>query len=124
MARRKEEVDIDGLLELDNKRRELLFDVEQKKAQQNVVSKQIPQFKKEGKDTTEIFAQMKELSDSIKADDEKVRELDEKIQTIMYTIPNILMRLFLTETPMRTMLKSESLWSRRSLILSQKLTGI
>ena len=89
LARRKEEVDIDGLLELDNKRRELLFDVEQKKAQQNVVSKQIPQFKKEGKDTTEIFAQMKELSDSIKADDEKVRELDEKIQTIMYTIPNI-----------------------------------
>ena len=70
LARRKEEVDIDGLLELDNKRRELLFDVEQKKAQQNVVSKQIPQFKKEGKDTTEIFAQMKELSDSIKADDE------------------------------------------------------
>lgn len=89
LARRKEEVDIDGLLELDNKRRELLFDVEQKKAQQNVVSKQIPQFKKEGKDTTEIFAQMKELSDSIKVDDEKVRELDEKIQTIMYTIPNI-----------------------------------
>ena len=89
LARRKEEVDIDGLLELDNKRRELLFDVEQKKAQQNVVSKQIPQFKKEGKDTTEIFAQMKELSDSIKADDENVRELDEKIQTIMYTIPNI-----------------------------------
>lgn len=89
LARRKEEVDIDGLLELDNKRRELLFDVEQKKAQQNVVSKQIPQFKKEGKDTTKIFAQMKELSDSIKADDEKVRELDEKIQTIMYTIPNI-----------------------------------
>ena len=32
---------------------------------------------------------MKELSDSIKVDDEKVRELDEKIQTIMYTIPNI-----------------------------------
>ena len=31
LARRKEEVDIDGLLELDNKRRELLFDVEQKK---------------------------------------------------------------------------------------------
>ena len=49
LARRKEEVDIDGLLELDNKRRELLFDVEQKKAQQNVVSKQIPQFKKRGK---------------------------------------------------------------------------
>lgn len=89
LSRRKEEVDIDGLLELDGQRRELLFDVEQKKAQQNAVSKEIPKLKKEGKDTTEIFAKMKELSDSIKADDEKVRELDEKIQTIMYTIPNI-----------------------------------
>lgn len=89
LSRRKEEVNIDGLLELDGQRRELLFDVEQKKAQQNAVSKEIPKLKKEGKDTTEIFAKMKELSDSIKADDEKVRELDEKIQTIMYTIPNI-----------------------------------
>ncbi|MCI5892062.1 MAG: serine--tRNA ligase [Clostridiales bacterium] len=89
LSRRKEEVDIDGLLELDGKRREILFDVEQKKAQQNAVSKEIPKLKKEGKDTTEIFAKMKELSDSIKADDEKVRELDEQIQNIMYTIPNI-----------------------------------
>ncbi len=89
LSRRKENVDIDGLLELDNERRGLLFEAEQKKAQQNAVSKQIPQFKKEGKDTTEIFAQMKELSDSIKEADEKVRELDEKIQSIMYTIPNI-----------------------------------
>lgn len=89
LSRRKEEVDIDGLLELDNKRRELLFDVEQKKARQNTVSKEIPKYKKEGKDTTEIFAEMKELSDSIKVADEKVRELDGQIQNIMYTIPNI-----------------------------------
>lgn len=89
LSRRKEEVDIDGLLKLDEQRREILFDVEQKKAQQNTVSKEIPKLKKEGKDTTEIFAKMKELSDSIKDSDEKIRELDEKIQNIMYTIPNI-----------------------------------
>lgn len=89
LSRRKEEVDIDGLLKLDEQRREILFDVEQKKAQQNTVSKEIPKLKKEGGDTTEIFAKMKELSDSIKASDEKIRELDEKIQNIMYTIPNI-----------------------------------
>ena len=89
LARRKEAVDIDGLLELDNKRRELVFDVEQKKAQQNTVSKEIPKYKKEGKDTTEIFKKMRELSDSITEDDEIIRDLDEKIQKIMYTIPNI-----------------------------------
>lgn len=89
LSRRKEEVDIDGLLELDKQRRELLYDAEQKKARQNTVSKQIPVYKKEGKDTSEIFAEMKKLSDDIKTDDEKIRELDAKIDGIMYTIPNI-----------------------------------
>ena len=89
LSRRKEVVDIDGLLELDTKRRELLFEVEQLKSKQNEVSKQIPVLKKEGKDVAPIFAEMKKLSDDIKVIDEKVRELDEQIQTIMYTIPNI-----------------------------------
>ena len=89
LKNRNSNINIDDLLELDNERRALLFNVEQKKAQQNSVSKQIPIYKKEGKDTTEIFAQMKELSESIKADDEKVREIDEKIKNIMLTIPNL-----------------------------------
>lgn len=90
LKRRKEKrVDIDGLLALDKERREILYEVEQMKNKQNAVSKQIPAFKKEGKDTTSIFAEMKELSDKIKKSDDKIRELDEKIQTIMYTIPNI-----------------------------------
>jgi len=89
LARRKEVVDIDGLLELDTKKRELLFSVEQLKNKQNEVSKQIPALKKEGKDVAPIFAQMKELSDEIKVMDEKVREIDEQILSIMYTIPNL-----------------------------------
>jgi len=90
LERRKEtRVDIDGLLALDKERREILYNVEQMKNKQNSVSKQIPVFKKEGKDTAEIFAEMKELSEEIKKSDEKVRELDEKIQAILYTIPNI-----------------------------------
>ncbi len=90
LERRKEtRVDIDGLLSLDKERRELLYEVEQMKNKQNAVSKQIPAFKKEGKDTSSIFAEMKALSDEIKKSDDKIRDLDEKIQTIMYTIPNI-----------------------------------
>ena len=89
LSRRKEVVDIDGLLELDSKRRELTYEVEQKKAQQNSVSKQIPALKKAGEDTTAIFEEMKNLSESIKETDEKIHDLDEKIQTIMYSIPNI-----------------------------------
>ena len=45
--------------------------------------------KKAGEDVTPIFAQMKELSEKIKQDDEKVKELDVLIDEIMYSIPNI-----------------------------------
>ena len=90
LKRRKDtKVDIDGLLALDKKRRELLFEVEQMKNKQNTISKQIPAMKKEGRDTAEVFAEMKVLSDDIKKLDDEVKDIDGKIETIMYTIPNI-----------------------------------
>ncbi|MBE7037588.1 MAG: serine--tRNA ligase [Ruminococcaceae bacterium] len=89
LSRRKEVVDIDALLELDTKRRELLFEVEKLKNEQNAESKKIPQLKKEGKDVSGIFEEMKNLSAKIKEFDDKVRELDENINKIMLTIPNI-----------------------------------
>ncbi|MBO5363998.1 MAG: serine--tRNA ligase, partial [Clostridia bacterium] len=89
LSRRKEEVDIEGLLALDKEHRELLFVSEQKKAEQNAVSKKIPMMKKNGEDTAAVFAEMKELSAAIKECDEKLRELDEKITAILYTIPNL-----------------------------------
>ncbi len=89
LARRKENVDIDAVLELDNKRRELVFEAEQLKKKQNEVSKQIPQLKKAGEDTTAIFAEMKELSEKVKELDAKTKEVDEALSQMMYTIPNI-----------------------------------
>ena len=41
LARRKEKVDIEGLLALDKEKREVMYEAEQKKAQQNAVSKKI-----------------------------------------------------------------------------------
>ena len=89
LKRRKEVVDIDGLLALDKEKRELLYQVEQKKADQNSVSKQIPALKKAGEDTAEIFTKMKALSAEIKACDDKINEIDEQMTQILYTIPNI-----------------------------------
>ena len=59
------------------------------KNKQNTISKQIPAMKKEGRDTAEVFAEMKVLSDDIKKLDDEVKDIDGKIETIMYTIPNI-----------------------------------
>ena len=89
LARRKEEVDIDGILALDASKRELLFEVEGLKSKQNEVSKKIPAMKKAGEDVAPVFAEMKELSDKIKEMDEKVREIDEELTAKMLTVPNL-----------------------------------
>ena len=57
---------IERIPELDEKRRSILSTVEQMKNKQNVDSKAIPTMKKEGKDTTALMAEMKQLSEEIK----------------------------------------------------------
>ena len=82
------DAEIDRLLALDVERRALIADTEQKKAEQNRISKQIPQFKKEGRDVAPIFAEMKTLSDTVKADTEKISAIDAEISAILLSIPN------------------------------------
>ena len=89
LKNRNNDLDITPAIELDLKRREILQEVETKKAKQNEISKQIPQMKKNGEDTAPIFADMKKLSEEIKTDDEKVREIDEQLRDYMLRIPNI-----------------------------------
>ncbi|MDP4179887.1 MAG: serine--tRNA ligase [Bacillota bacterium] len=89
LEKRKENFDIENFLKLDESRRELLLKVEQLKNKQNVDSKLIPQYKKEGKETSSLMEEMKVLSDEIKGLDLKVRDIDEEIERIMLTIPNI-----------------------------------
>ncbi len=90
MARRGEkDFDLDLVLELDDQRKELLQEVEKMKNEQNVASKEIPNLKKEGKDTTEIMAKLKDLSDEIKVLDEKVKEVEDKMEYNLMRIPNV-----------------------------------
>lgn len=89
LARRKETVDIDGVIAKDEKRRELLYEAEQLKAQQNEVSRKIPAMKKNGEDVTEILAKMREISDRVKALDEEIRQTEEELQRMLLSIPNL-----------------------------------
>ena len=81
--------EINEVLALDEQRRELIFDTEQRKAKQNEVSKLIPHYKKEGKPTDEIMAEMRELSEGIKADGAKLAEIEEKLDAVIKKIPNV-----------------------------------
>lgn len=89
LARRKEDVDIDGVIALDDKRRAILYEVEGLKAKQNEASKKIPAMKKAGEDVSPVFAEMKEISDKVKALDEDVKDIEGKIYEAMLRIPNI-----------------------------------
>ncbi len=81
--------EIEAILKLDADRRAIIGEVEVLKAEQNKTNKLIPQYKKEGKDTAAIFAEMKELGAKIKADDEKLKEVETQLTSFMLGLPNL-----------------------------------
>ena len=81
--------EIAKILELDATRRSIIAENEQMKAEQNRTNKLIPQYKKEGKDVAPIFAQMKELGAKTKANDVKLKEVEDAFNDLMYALPNL-----------------------------------
>ena len=81
--------EIARILELDTERRAMISQNEALKAEQNKVSKSVPQLKKEGKDVAPIFAQMKELSETIKNNDEKLKAVELEYSNLMLSLPNL-----------------------------------
>ncbi len=86
---REAEEDIKRILELDTLRRTMISENEAKKAEQNRQSKLIPAMKKEGRDTTEVFASMKALSDAIKANDAALQDVENEYTSLMLGLPNL-----------------------------------
>ncbi len=81
--------EIEKIIALDGERRAIIAETEAMKAEQNKTSKLIPQYKKEGKDVSSIFAQMKELSDRAKANDEKIKAVEAELENLMLCLPNL-----------------------------------
>ena len=80
---------VDEILDLDVKRRELIAQADQMKAQQNAESKKIPQVKKEGGDVSALMAAMKDLSAKIKEIDEKLSALENQQTDLLLGLPNM-----------------------------------
>jgi seryl-tRNA synthetase len=89
LSTRNEDFDLSKFKEIDEKRRQLLGEVEKLKAEQNVVSKQVPLMKKEGKDVAPVLEEMKKLSDKIKELTTEVSAVEKDLNNYMLTIPNI-----------------------------------
>ncbi len=88
LKKRGKETEIDHVMELDKRKRELLQTVEELKARRNKVSKDIPRMRKEGEDVSGVLKEMKQVSDQVKQYDDELREVDDQLNALMLTIPN------------------------------------
>ncbi|MFA9422632.1 MAG: serine--tRNA ligase [Sedimentibacter sp.] len=88
LKKRNSELSITEVLKLDKMRRDKLVETETMKAEQNMISKQVPFLKKEGKDVSEILQKMKSLSENIRVLDLGIKQLDVEIEEELLSIPN------------------------------------
>ena len=82
-------LDLTEFLELDKQRREITQQVEALKKERNTASQEIGKLKKAGQDAAEQMAAVRALGDKIAVDDKELKEIEEKIKSILLTIPNV-----------------------------------
>ena len=80
---------LDEVLELDQKKRDLLTGTEELKAKRNQGSAEVAQLKKSGGDVAALLAEMKRLSDQVTLNDSIISDVEEKLNTILMYLPNL-----------------------------------
>ena len=89
MRERGQEVNMGRFVALDARRRDIIQEVEGLRSERNAVSKQIGEKKKNKEDAAELIVHMGEVSTRIKELDDTLKQVDEELQSIVMTIPNI-----------------------------------
>ena len=79
---------LDDILKLDLHRRALVRQVEALKADRNHASEEVAHLKRQRADTTELLARLKDLSKTIKNQDQELREADRSLKERLLGIPN------------------------------------
>jgi len=86
LDRRGDTAPLDTILQLDEKRRQSLFQMENLRARRNQVSKEIGRTKEK---PPQLIAEMKQIGEQITALEEGINKLDEEIRELLLRIPNI-----------------------------------
>jgi len=89
LARRGAAEALDELLALDARRRELLPEVEGRRAQQNEASEQIAASKRAGEDAAELIERMQALSAEAKQLQAELAEVEQRRDDLAATLPNL-----------------------------------
>lgn len=81
------DVDVVKLLELDQKRRTMLAELEEMRARQNKVSKELPQ--KSDEEKQQLLEEMKGLKERIKSHEENIKPVEQEYKILLLAVPNI-----------------------------------
>ena len=90
VKRGMEESVVDDVLELDDKRRQLIAQAEEMKAERNKVSGEIAQKKRNKEDADDAIAAMRKLGDEIKVLDDTLNQVDQELNDKLSRIPNVI----------------------------------
>jgi seryl-tRNA synthetase len=80
---------LDELLRLDERRRELLPELEEGRARRNRVSEEIAQLKRDGEDAGELIAEMRELGGTLKEREAELAQVQAERDELAATLPNL-----------------------------------
>ncbi|MDP3025600.1 MAG: serine--tRNA ligase [candidate division Zixibacteria bacterium] len=86
---KNESLNLDELLGLDEKRREIISSVEELKRQRNLSNQTIALLKKEKKDAKAEIEKMRGVSEKISSLDNSLKEIEDKIDSLLLRVPNI-----------------------------------
>ena len=89
ILKKKESVDLDRILTLDQERRGILVEAEKLKATRNRVSKQIGERLKAGQDAGDLKAQMKEVSKKVADFDARLKQIEAELAELLDWVPNL-----------------------------------
>ncbi|MBC8479267.1 MAG: serine--tRNA ligase [FCB group bacterium] len=87
---KKTKIDLDEILSLDSQRRGILQEVEELKASRNKASSLIAEKKRQGEDAADVILEMRQVSESIKKLDETLKSIEDKLENLLYYIPNVI----------------------------------
>lgn len=88
LKNRNDSADLDAFERADEKRLEILADLERLRHERNVVSDEIAAMKKNGDDAGDRIKQMRDVSTRIKTLESEIVEFDEKARDILIRLPN------------------------------------
>jgi len=89
LADRGSDVDLEAILALDDRRRELLQELEALRNRRNEASKEVGRVKKTGGDASPLLAEMQGVGERIKVLEADLREVEPGLEDLLLRVPNV-----------------------------------